>query len=56
MIDIERRICLNDKSENKSFDKTNLIAIAKEEMFNYLMRAYFIFHYILFQTSYMKSF
>ena len=56
MIDIERDICLNNKSENKTFDITNLIHVAKEEMFYNLMFSNFIFHYILFQTMYMEIF
>ncbi len=56
MIDIERRLCLNEKSTDKTSSITNLIDIAKEKVFDHLMLSNIIFHYILFQTTHMKIF
>jgi hypothetical protein len=56
IIDIERDICLNNKFENKTSDIANLIRVAKEEVLYNLMFSNFIFHYILFQTTYTKIF
>lgn len=56
MIDIERDIDLNNKPENKTPGIANLIRVAKEEMLYNLMFSNFIFHYILFQITYMEIF